>query len=346
MYYGNSFLENSIPWFHPTLAKSAGLEMSAGTSIGPGWPIWLNVDAMQKGRWWARQSLFDEDCNAVVIQHFAQASEELVPYKWDGPGRAWFYPPRDIGDIASAACIIQMHQSTHPNGRAFIYNSWPGIPGAREFKKRVKDELLESARSQGEGREEVLKSIEERKLTFEELEPLLRSFNYQEAWLRPYDGTSATSHSRDYCVKLMEGLKVRLPGMWQDGRLALIPNGEVFYELDKKMRAGRVPGVQAVGLFSRDGGHVRAGLPRYTLAATCFAVMFQRHPEVLDYSIYNDLANYTNENVRGLPGVIGASYVHQPDLGKLLEITPERARVVNDTVWEVVSRHPYTAIPR
>ena len=342
MYYGNSFLENSLPWFHPTLARSAGLDMTVRTSIGPGWPIRLHVSQMKRGRWWSRAALFEEDCDSVLIHHFVATASDVMPYYWDGPGRVWVIPPRDMGDVAGAAHIIQLHQSAHPDGRAFIYNSWAGIPDAREFKERVKNELMESARSGGEERGETLKDIKERKLTFEELEPLLRSFDYQEQWLRDYDGTPATSHTRAYCRVLMDGLKERFPKMWEEGRLALIPNGEVFYELDRKMRAGQMPGVPCVGYYSRDGGHVRAGLPRYTLAATCFAVMFQRHPRELDYSIYNDLANYTNENVRTLPGVIGSSYVHQPDLGKLLEITPERARIVDDTVWEVVTGHAYT----
>jgi hypothetical protein len=79
------------------------------------------------------------------------------------------------------------------------------------------------------------------------------------------------------------------------------------------------------------------------LAATCFAVMFGEHPKALDPSVYNDLDSYTNENIKRL-GMGG--YVHQPDLGVLLEITPERARIVNDTVWEVVTSHPYTALNR
>jgi len=37
-------------------------------------------------------------------------------------------------------------------------------------------------------------------------------------------------------------------------------------------------------------------------------------------------------------------YVHQPDLAVHLDITAERAKVVNDTLWEVVKDHPYTAV--
>jgi hypothetical protein len=210
---------------------------------------------------------------------------------------------------------------------------------------------MRSAASSGEAREETLKQIKERKLTFEELEPLLRSFDYQKEWLRDYaiDGSETdrarTSHTRDYCVVLMEGLQKRFPKMWVEGRLALIPNGEVFYELDMKMRAGHFPGIPCVGYFTRDGGHVRAGLPRYTLAASCFAVMFRRHPEALDYSVYSDLNNYTNDYIRPLCAAMGTSgYIHGPDLGKLLEITPERAKIVNDTIWDVVTSHPYTHV--
>jgi hypothetical protein len=66
--------------------------------------------------------------------------------------------------------------------------------------------------------------------------------------------------------------------------------------------------------------------------------MFRKHPQALDYAIYNDLENYKTEK---LPQ---HGYVHQPDLGVLLEITPERAKLVNDTIWEVVSQHPYCAM--
>ena len=94
----------------------------------------------------------------------------------------------------------------------------------------------------------------------------MRAFDYGAAWLADYDERnpekSRNTHSRAYCVALMEGLKRNHPKMWAEGRLSLIPNGEVFYALDRKMREGQVPGIENVGFFSRDGGHVRAGLPR------------------------------------------------------------------------------------
>lgn len=345
-YFGNSFLENSVPWFQPTLAKSAGEKLRVSTAIGPGWQIWMHSTAFEcTGHWTHRGEILSGTWDAVLIQHFASPGlNTIAPYMFDGPGRCWFYPPRGVGDVPAASEIIGLLESARPDARAFIYSSWPGIPGAGDLAKRVRDEMMKSMESQGESREETLKRVNERKLTLAELTPVMRAFDYGAAWLAEYDERdpekSKNSHSRAYCVALMEGLKKNHPKMWAEGRLSLIPCGEVFYALDQKMRVGKVPGIENVGFFSRDGGHVRAGLPRYTLAATCFAVMFRKHPGSLDGSIYNNLENYRNEKLPQ-PG-----YVHWPDLGELLEITPERKKIVDDTIWDVVTNHLYTQVKK
>jgi hypothetical protein len=136
----------------------------------------------------------------------------------------------------------------------------------------------------------------------------------------------------------MDALRAKYPDLARTGRLRLIPNGEVFLALDRKARVGELPGIDNIGRFYTDGGHVRAGLPRYTLAATCYAVMFGEHPGGLDPAIYNDKENYRNERLPQ-PG-----YVHWPDLGELIEITPERKKIVDDAVWEVVRNHRHTQV--
>ena len=97
-------------------------------------------------------------------------------------------------------------------------------------------------------------------------------------------------------------------------------------------------GIDNIGRFYTDGGHVRASLPCYTLAATCYAVMFGEHPGRLDAAIYNDKENYRNERPPQ-PG-----YVHWPDQGELIEIIPERKETVDAAVWEVVRNHRYTEV--
>jgi hypothetical protein len=110
------------------------------------------------------------------------------------------------------------------------------------------------------------------------------------------------------------------------------------------MRAGQVPGVVNVGEYSTDGGHIRAGLPRYTLAATCYAVLFRDNPNHLDWKLMADRDDYVKDE-KGL-NKVGGVYTHIPDLGEVLEITPERAKAVNDTIWEVVQNHPYTQVSK
>jgi hypothetical protein len=154
------------------------------------------------------------------------------------------------------------------------------------------------------------------------------------------------THSRVHAWAAMEGLKAKFPGLWEEGRLGMIPVGDVFLAVDEKIKAGKVPGLVNVGEFSTDGTHIRSGLPRYTVAATFYAVLFKEHPGQLDWTIYGDRANYENkENLaQGKLNIIGGHYVHVPDLGTHIEITEERARVINDTIWEVVRNHPYTQV--
>ena len=71
-YFGNSFLENSVPWFHPTLAKSAGERLRVSTAIGPGWQIWMHSTSFERpGSWNHRKEILGGTWDAVLIQHFA-----------------------------------------------------------------------------------------------------------------------------------------------------------------------------------------------------------------------------------------------------------------------------------
>lgn len=355
-YFGNSFLENSIPWFHPTLAATAGEEMEMTSLIGPGWQIWMHVNAYFNERpQMGKEPLESGEWDAVLIHAFGR-HPGLEPNVRESVfhNQKPFAEPFDVSDPASASTIIESLLEGRPDdGRVFIYSSWPGIPGASDVARRIREETEASLLEDGLPREEVLKKVKERKLTLEEMKPLMDAFDYQSAWTAPYELRDPneplsieTAHIRDYYDGLMVRLKERHPELWEEGRLRLIPNGEVFFALDQKARAGEFPGIPTIGYYSRDGGHVRAGLPRYTLAANCFAVMFGRHPSELDASVYNDIDNYTNEYIGRIKGKIGNGYIHGPDLGELLEITPERKKVVDDTIWEVVNQHPHTGFAR
>ncbi len=144
------------------------------------------------------------------------------------------------------------------------------------------------------------------------------------------------THSRKHMYRLMDALIAKYPGLWKEGRLGMVPVGDVFLEVDKRIKAGQVPGLANVGEFLTDGIHIRSGLPRYTLAATHYAVLFRDQPHHLDWKLFQDRSNYEESEKRF------REYVHIPDLGVHMDITPERAKAVNDAIWDVVGKHPYT----
>jgi hypothetical protein len=337
-YFGNSFTGNTMPGLHPLLGQSAGKQWKVESSLAPGIPIWAHMKKqMDHGPDYEKFQKAGPETDAIVMLIFGgDGLSSVVTEKWQG--KVKFDRPTDIGDIAACSYLIREYLKLNPQGRAYIYTAWPGIPGVKDLRARIEEEAIQSAMRPGERRQEVMKRIETRKPNHEEMEPLRKSFDYAAHWLKDYDPAhpEGNTHCRVHMVGVMEGLKKNFPELWRAGRLGMIPVGDVFLELDKKMRAGQVPGIVNVGEFSADGGHLRSGLPRYTLAATYYAVLFREPPGAVDWKIFQDRSNYDS-------GKYGY-YVHQPDLAVHLDITSERVNVVNDTIWEVVKCHPYTQV--
>jgi hypothetical protein len=339
-YFGNSFTGNTMPGLHPLLGESAGKEWSVEASIAPGIPIWAHMKRQMDGtREYEKFQGVGAETDAIVMLLFGgDGLSCVVTEKWQG--KVTFDRPTDIGDVAACSYLIRQYLKLNPEGRAYVYTAWPSIPSVRELRDQIREEAIQSAMRSGESRREARGRIKPRKPSHEEMEPLRKSFDYAAHWLKAYDpgNPKGNTHCRAHMYAAMEGLKENFPDLWQQGRLGMIPVGDVFLELDKKMKAGAVPGIAGVGEFSADGGHLRSGLPRYTLAATYYAVLFREHPETVDWRIFQDRSNYES-------GKYGF-YVHQPDLAVHLDITPERAKVVGDTIWEVVKDHPYTALTK
>lgn len=323
-YYGNSFTGNTMPGLHPELVKGTDRQWQVGAAIAAGVPIWSHMkDVMDKSA--PAMKGIEGDYDAVVVQVFAgEGLEKVVTEMWQG--KIKFGQPTDVGDIAAVTYIAKAFLAAHPAARAYVYTSWPGIP-------------VEELATEGGATLKAGEKFNKAGLSEEQMEVFRKKFDYEKAWLADYDPANpkGKTHTRAHMYAVMEGVKKNLPDLWSEGRLGMIPVGDVFLAIDKKMRSGAVPGLENIGQYYSNG-HLRAGLPRYTLAATFYAVLFRDHPQRLKYQMYDDIGNFA-------AGKFGY-YVHQPDLGQKVDITPERAKIVNDTIWEVVTHHPHTGVKK
>ena len=103
--------------------------------------------------------------------------------------------------------------------------------------------------------------------------------------------------------------------------ILMIPVGDVLFELDRRAKAGKVPGLKGVEELYVDGIHFN-NVGAFVVGTTFYATMFKKDPTGADFRPYG-------------PGT--KQKLDQP-------ITQELAAAVQRTVWDVVSRHPYSGI--
>lgn len=325
LYFGNSLTGNTMPSLQADMGKTAGKTWVCDMSGGAGWQAWMHwinrVYLPEKAGKPSevRQLLENGKFDAIVIQVFGKTKlVELVDEKF---GKVKLGETLDTGDINSSAELIKIYLAKNPNGLVYLYGDWPSIPAKLDDKGKP---IKEKTPGDGAGFDVI---------------PDRDAFDYSRVWDTPYSETQEGTAYRAYDEKVLAGLRERFPDLAAAGRLRLIPAGEVLYTLDQQFKAGKAPaGFPSIPDFYTDGTHFRAGVPRYVVLATFFATLFEADPAKLDYSLYNDIASYASKRNGS------KFYVHQPDLGDVMTITPEYARYINGTVWNVVTSTPATGV--
>ncbi len=137
------------------------------------------------------------------------------------------------------------------------------------------------------------------------------ALDFAAKWNRAYTGGwDNTEEGRDYFEKLLAALRKARPH--EAKRMFLVPVGDVLLALDKKMRNGEVPGLASAKDLYADGIHF-GDTGAYVVGCTFYATLMRDDP-------------------RGLPTApYGA-------------VTPEAAKVIQETVWEVVRTHPLAGV--
>ena len=311
----NYLLARSQLWSH---CEELAVDQ-ATVSAGPEGQPTVDPQSIESATFGAKNEFYKPGpWEALVLEASGTPLEQTVTELWGG--RVKFDEPTDIGATASAVKIMELQRKLNPESRFYIHATWPRMPAG---EVPPEDELSEWAKAEGT------------QVSSGEF-PRREDFDYELEWSEvryslPDPRGKHNRDCRDYFYQHFEALKERFPDFAEQGRLQMIPTGDVLLALEKKMRAGEFPGVETVTDFYTDNINLRAGLPRYTVAATFYAVLFEESPEELDWSIYNDPEKYGDDP--------------RHDEGELLQITEERARIVKETVWDVVAGHPHTGIP-
>ena len=117
----------------------------------------------------------------------------------------------------------------------------------------------------------------------------------------------------------VQGLNARAP---MKNPVKLIPVGHVMELLDSKMRAGLVSGYSSPYEFYADGIHLD-NVGCYIVACTFYATIFKTSPVGLPLGEYQE-----------------GPHFHGPSR----PISRELAKVIQETVWEVVATNPLTGV--
>lgn len=144
--------------------------------------------------------------------------------------------------------------------------------------------------------------------------------DYQKKWVQTYnyDTTTSTSkyenETKGYFVRLLNRINAEKPAALKK-KVLMVPVGDVMFEVDKRMRAGRIPGYSNIGQLYTDHIHLNhAG--SYIVGLTFYSTMYRDNP-------------------------IGSAV---PSNWNEARLTSTQKRQFQEAVWSVVSTHPYSGV--
>jgi len=139
-----------------------------------------------------------------------------------------------------------------------------------------------------------------------------RISNFETDWTSSVadEDTTETIYAREYFDLLFNRVTAAT-----SAKIAVIPVGEVLYELQQRIEAGQVPGFTTLNQLYRDDIHLTFDVGRYVAGITTFATMYGIDP-----------AGSTKPN-----GFYGSDSAFSPELYE----------AVHAAVWDVISANPF-----
>lgn len=152
--------------------------------------------------------------------------------------------------------------------------------------------------------------------------------DYKTAWDRPYvRGTDTRNSCRDYFDQYIQAIHANNPAIAD--QIVVLPMGDVMYELNDRMRDGQFSawGMDDITDIYEDNNHL-INVGEYLEACVFYATIYKQSPVGL--GVPTEFA----------PLPYNAAFRNQNQV-----ITPALANALQDVAWDVVSTHPYTAVP-
>jgi len=145
------------------------------------------------------------------------------------------------------------------------------------------------------------------------------SYDFEKLWLRTYTGKwDLTNETRDYFNQVVEELRKAYPK--DPDSIRMVPVGDVMFELNRRIEAGKVPGIDSIQKLFADGIHL-TNWGAFLIGTTFYATLYQRDPRGLDFHAYD---------------VVDDPWDSKIDEGF--------ARVVQQVAWDVVEGDPFTGV--
>ncbi|MFW5864012.1 MAG: PEP-CTERM sorting domain-containing protein [bacterium] len=263
------------------LAESQGYTHKWGRHMIPGAPIFY----MWQGE------------NGFTEKPYGHAKKALSEFEWDVVSVQPFDRHIDKGgdqaDLYNINEMIKAQVPKNPGVQFYIMGRWPRIRSNGKSFKFDKNDY--DPNTPGD------------RPDLSQVDP------YAPQWEKEYTGGwDGTNETRDYFEDLMKAVNEANPDL--KNPVKIVPVGEVMYELDKKMRAGKVPGFDSIYLFYKDGIHQNK-YGSYLTAVTFYATIYKESPIGLPSEPYGDLA-------------------------------PAAVKTIQETVWEVVQAYPHSGVEK
>lgn len=146
------------------------------------------------------------------------------------------------------------------------------------------------------------------------------AIDYQKKWVQTHNyntsttGSSYANETRGYFDTLLNRVNAEKPAALRK-KVLMVPVGDVMFEVDKRMRAGQIPGYSNIGQIYTDHIHLNH-FGSYIVGLTFYSTMYRDNP---------------------IGGAVPANWNEA-------RLTTTQRRQLQEAVWKVVSTHPHSGV--